>query len=396
MKSPLLLSKAEARRLIINAQLLTHKNHASLDIIRRLGYVQIDTLAVAERSHHHVYHTRNAGYKKAELTEMLIARQVFEYWSHAASFLPMEDYRYSLIRKHAYAKGKSHWFEKDKKMNAYVLDRIRQEGALQSKDFKDPQHTSGAWYSWKPAKIALEQLFMEGKLMVSERINFQKVYDLTERVLPSGIDTSVPTLAEFCEHLIKSTLAAQGVAALSDIIYLRKGIKPHVEKTLKKLIGDGQVMPVAIEGMDRIHFTLPTDFNPVRNHQVHILSPFDNLIIQRKRTQDVFGFDYQLECYVPEKKRKFGYYSLPVLFEDHFVARFDPKADRKTGVFTIKSFWFEPNFVPNDDFLREFVEALKLFMTLCQCKKLKIIKSRNNVLLNAIQQLVNASALQNV
>ena len=389
MTSPLVLSKAEARKLIIDAQLLPHEGLSPLDIIRRLGYVQIDTLAIAERSHHHVFHTRNADYKKPELAEMLKKRQVFEYWSHAASFLPVEDYRYSLIRKQAFSNGKEHWFKQDRKMNEYVLERIKQEGPLQSRDFKNPNHASGAWYSWKPAKVALEQLFMEGKLMVSERINFQKVYDLTERVLPSGIDTSAPTMGEFCEHLIKRTLFAQGVAALSDIAYLRKGLKPQAEEAIKKLIEERQVMPVAIEGVDKMYFALRIDFSPRQNRQVHILSPFDNLIIQRKRVQEIFGFDYQLECYVPEKKRKFGYYSLPVLFEDRFVARFDPKADRKTAEFIIKSFWFEPDFVPNDDFISEFVKTLKAFITFCGCKKLKILKSRNNTVLKAIQQLVN-------
>lgn len=389
MTSPLVLSKAEARKIIIDAQLLPHEGLSSVDIIRRLGYVQIDTLAVAERSHHHVFHTRNADYKKPDQAAMQKDRQVFEYWSHAASFLPMEDYRYSLIRKQAFANGREHWFKQDRKMNEYVLERIKQEGPLQSKDFKNPHQASGAWYSWKPAKVALEQLFMEGKLMVSERINFQKVYDLAERVLPSGTDTSAPTMGEFCEHLIKKTLSAQGVAALSDITYLRKGIKPQVEKALKKLMEEGQVMPVAIEGVDKMYFALRKDFSPGQNRQVHILSPFDNLIIQRKRTQEIFGFDFQLECYVPEKKRKFGYYCLPVLFEDRFVARFDPKADRKTGEFCIKSFWFEPNFVPNDDFISEFIKTLKAFISFCGCKKLKILKSRNNIVLKAIQQGVN-------
>lgn len=389
MMSPLALSKAEARKLIINAQLLSNEDLTTLDIIRSLGYVQIDTLAVAERSHHHVFHTRNAAYKKAELAEMLKKRQVFEYWSHAASFIPVEDYRYSLIRKQAFANGKEHWFKQDRKMNEYVLERIRQEGPLQSKDFKNPHHASGAWYSWKPAKVALEQLFMEGKLMVSERINFQKVYDLTERVLPSGIDTSTPAIEEFCEHLIKRTLSAQGVAALSDIVYLRKGIKPQAELALKKLMEEGQVMPVAIEGVEKVHFALPTDFRPGQNCCVHILSPFDNLIIRRKRIQEIFRFDYQLECYVPEKKRKFGYYSLPVLFEDNFVARFDPKADRKTGEFCIKSFWFEPDFVPNDDFLNKFAKTLKAFMTFCGCEKLIMPESGNNIVLEEIRQLVH-------
>lgn len=389
MKPKRIFSKAEARNFVINSQLLSDGKQPSLDIIRQLGYVQIDTLAVAERAHHHVFHTRNAEYSKSELSAMIKNRQVFEYWSHAASFLPMDDYRYSLIRKKEYARGKSHWFKQDKKMLRHVLKRIKEEGPLQSKDFKDERNISGTWYDWKPAKIALEQLFMEGKLMVTERVNFQKVYDLTERVLPPGIDTTMPTQREFCEYLIRKTLEAQGIATLAEISYLRKGLKEGLEKAASKLVRAGQVLPVKIEGLDQIYCMLSNIPEPVENDRVHILSPFDNLVIQRKRTLELFDFDYQLECYVPENKRRFGYYCLPLLYKDRLVGKFDPKADRATGVFTIRSFWLEPDFTPDDVFLHEFAVSLNNFMAFCGCEELEIDQSITSRVPGIVQQLVN-------
>ncbi|MBL6446615.1 YcaQ family DNA glycosylase [Fulvivirga sp. 29W222] len=384
------LSKAKAKNLIIHSQLFPHAGSSSLDVIRQLGYVQIDTLAVAERAHHHIFHTRNTQYQKDELMEMLRGKQIFEYWSHAASYLPIEDYRYSLIRKQEFADGKSHWFRQNKKMIAYVLDRIKAEGPLQSKDFKDPSHNSGAWYKWKPAKVALEQLFMEGKLMVAERVNFQKVYDLTERILPAHVDTSMPSKQEFHEYLIIRTLTAQGIATLTEITYLRKGLKSHIEKALKKLISEGKVKAVSIEGIDQTYFVLAGQGAYETNNAAHILSPFDNLIIQRKRAQEIFDFNYQLECYVPEKKRKFGYYCLPILYKDQLVGKFDPKADRTTGIFTVKSFWLEANFEPDEDFTHAFAQSLGRFVSFCGCRKLKILKSRNNPVLKEIEKRVNS------
>lgn len=391
MKPVETITKAEVRNLAIDAQLFTHDGLSSLDVIRKLGYVQIDTLAVAERSHHHIFHTRNTAYKQDELMQMVREKQVFEYWSHAASYLPMEDYRYSLIKKQEYARGKSHWFRQNKKMTKYVLDRIKAEGPLQSKDFKDANNSSGAWYNWKPAKVALEQLFMEGQLMVAERINFQKVYDLTERVLPAGLDTSIPSKQEFHEFLIKRVLSAHGIATLREITYLRKGLKGDIEKALKKMVREGVVKPVKVEGINQTYFIPANLPDQNTNDSAHILSPFDNLIIQRKRALELFDFDYQLECYVPEKKRKFGYYCLPVLYHDQLVGKFDPKADRATGVFTVKSFWLESGFEPDEHFIDAFSQSLARFVAFCGCKKLKILKSRNNPVLKEIQQLVNGA-----
>ena len=373
MDEHLKLTKTEAKSIIIESQLLNN-NLSSLDNINKLGYVQIDTLFVAERAHHHVFHTRNSSYMKADLDDMMSKKQVFEYWSHAASYLPISDYRFSLIRKRLYAKGQSHWFKQNKKMNRYVLDRIKAEGPLQSKNFKETRDIPSAWYDRKPAKIALEQLFIEGTLMIAERKNFQKVYDLTERVLPPSIDSSIPSAEEYCEYLIKSTLKAQGLSTINEIGYLRKGIKPVLGKVINKLVESNDIVSVQIEGVDQKYFAL-CNFDHSKSPQtIHILSPFDNLVIQRKRLITLFDFDYQIECYLPEAKRKFGYYCLPVLYGNQFVARFDPKADRKTGVFTIKKLWFETAFIADKDFYQNFSKKLKQFASFCGCEKILIEK----------------------
>lgn len=381
-------SKLKARQLIINAQGLN--NHLNpIDSINKLGYVQIDTLSVSERAHHHVFHSRNPAYAKADLDEMMNKKEVFEYWSHAAAYLPISGYRFSLIKKNQFQNGDvSHWFPKDKKMNHYVLDRIRAEGPLQSKDFKQTRDTPGLWYDYKPAKVALEQLFMEGKLMIKKRKNFQKVYDLTDRVLPSNIDASTPTPTEFCEHLIKTALQSQGVATLSEIGYLRKRIKPTLTKVINKLVKSGELIPLKIEGLDHEYYSLPNTIFKEQVQELHILSPFDNLVIQRKRLLDLFDFEYQIECYVPEAKRKYGYYVLPILYKNRFVARLDPKADRKTGVFTIKKIWFEKGFVPDEEFYIKFSAKLKEFALFCGCKKVDVKKSYPALCKKALTKLL--------
>ena len=149
---------------------------------------------------------------------------VFEHWAHALAILPMRDYRSSLPMMQRIASGDTHWYPKDRKQVTKVLKRIRDEGPLSAKDFKDKK-TSDAMWARSPSKIALEQLFMEGELMVPRRRNFHKVYDLRERVLPSGIDVRTPTIEELCGHLIGSYLRAQGLVQIAELTYLRKGLR---------------------------------------------------------------------------------------------------------------------------------------------------------------------------
>lgn len=383
------LSREQAQLLALKSQGLSQPDFgegkkAVLAAIDLLGYVQIDTLSVVARAHHHTLWSRLPDYNEKFLSDLLEKdKTVFEYWSHAASYLPMSDYRFSLPRKKSYEDGKSHWFGQDKKMNKYVLDRIKAEGPLQSKDFEYKREGPGNWYEWKPAKRALEQLFMEGKLMVAKRQGFHKVYDLTACVLPSTVDTSFPTEKEVAEHLILKVVQAHGFVNENEISYLRNGQKAPVNKALKRMLMEGELIEINIEGLEKFSFiTSEKQLKSIEKikpkNNIHFLSPFDNAIIQRKRVQHLFDFDYMIECYLPEPKRKYGYFSLPVLHGNKFIARFDPKADRATKTFYIKVIHFEKGFKPTENFNLSFASKLKDFATFNGCKEIVIEKADKN------------------
>jgi len=374
------ISLEQARQLFLTSQGLGNSypgiNGSSqlMSQIENLGYVQIDTLSVIARAHHHTLWSRQEDYEESHLSKLLKEKKVFEYWSHAASFLPISEYRFTLFRKKMYASGKIHWFREDNpKMKKHVLDRIRSEGPLQSKDFEHVQRGSGSWYEWKPAKRALEQLFMEGKLMVSERKGFQKVYDLAERVYPEGKHIKPPTEKEFCEHLVLRAVRANGLTTPSEISYLRGHAKDGILKSIKKLVAMGQLAELNLAGHGN-YYAAP---NIVIEHlsdkftkpKIHILSPFDNAVIQRKRLATLFGFDYIMECYVPEPRRRYGYFCLPVLHGDRFIARFDPKADRQSGIFYIKSWFSEKGWKPDTSFEQDFQPKLMALAIFSGCNR---------------------------
>ncbi len=347
------LSLAEARALVLERQGLAGaapfgKGAAgALAAIQRLGYVQLDTIHIVERAHHHVLWSRVPGYQPPLLDELLAARSVFEYWSHAAAILPMEDYRFCLRRMQAFAEGRRHWFRRNRRVMSYVLDRIRAEGPLGSADFeKPPGRRGGPWFEWTPTKRALEHLFHEGSLMVSARKGFHKRFDLPERVLPSGTPTSLPSPAEQGRWHALRALGAQGVLTAREMVYLRNREKPGVERALLELVADGTARAVRIpEAGEETFYALSETLEratPVRSRELRLLNPFDNLVIQRRRLARLFGFDYLIECYVPEPKRRFGYFCLPILSGTRFVGRLDPKADRADGVLRVRALHVEP------------------------------------------------------
>jgi len=217
------LSIQHARKLALLSQRLPPVRQtgkalaATLSAIENLGYIQIDTISAIQRAHHHTLWNRNPRYKPFHLNQLLADKQVFEYWSHAAAYLPMSDYRYSLPRKQAIANGdQDHWYERDEQLMKSVLKRIAAEGALMAKDFGHTGKKTGEWNS-KPAKRALEYLFMQGALMVPFRVNFHKVYDLTERVLPEETDTTLPNPKEYARFLVIRYLQANGLGRSGEI-----------------------------------------------------------------------------------------------------------------------------------------------------------------------------------
>lgn len=363
------------RRIALNQQGLLAADtfglgkRAALRAIEHIGYVQIDTIAVVERAHHHVLWSRVSNYQPGFLDQLMQERQLFEYWFHAAAWLPMRDYRFALPRMNSENGGRN-WFEKsERKLVRYILDRIRAEGPLRARDFEDTRRGKKEWWDWKPAKRALEQLFMQGKLMVSHRQGFQKVYELRERVLPDWVDTREPGLVEYADHLIDSTIRAHGFATQRSMTYLRKDkeLSDMIATRLQARVDVKQLSTLNLENNNVVYVDAELLDSHTRRSRanVRILSPFDNAVIQRERGRDIFNFDFQIECYVPGSKRRFGYFCLPVLYRDALVGRIDCKAHRKLKRLEIISIHIEQEV--DGEFHGEFLKALELFARFNGC-----------------------------
>lgn len=347
--------------------------------INHIGYVQVDTISVVERAHNHVFHSRVPNFKPVMTNQMLLDGDIFEYWAHAAAFLPIADFRFSLPYKHAIKGGQTHWYRtRDKKLMGELLARIRSDGPIRSRDIETKTAKSAGWWDWKPAKKALEQMYMEGDLMVSNREGFQKTYDLTERVLPSHVNSQMPSMEEFAAHIVEQQLRCHGVASLKGLTYqrrnaeLRKAVKALVkerlaQRTLEQVqVSNGEVFILEAGALERPLSRLSS--------RMLILSPFDNSVIQRERLKALFQYDYQLECYVPAAKRQYGYFCLPLLYRDTFIGRMDCKAHRKISHLKIKSLHLEQHNFDEDLVITAFVDAITQFCHFQKCDTVSLTK----------------------
>jgi uncharacterized protein YcaQ len=368
-----ILSKQQARKFIVLCNDFHHAKKlksvdATIESFNTLGYVQIDTISVVNRAHIHVLWSRNHHFNEKHLDVLFENKKIFEYWSHAAAMLPIKDFKYSLLSKSQFANGEKHWYKRNSEMMAYVKGVVASEGAKKSSDFKHTRQKNNGWWDWKPAKLALEQLYMQGELMVQKRQGFQKVYDLTENVLPADLIIQLPTSEEFCRHLIKRYLFTQGIGTAENMAYLRKGLKPKVQNCLVHMYEAGELEKVCINRQE--YYVLPgrlTVLNQRLQRKVHILSPFDNMLIQRKRLKELFDYDYQIECYVPESKRKFGYFCLPLLYGSDLVGRIDCKVHRKERVLKVNALFQEKEIKDPDKYQVQLQQALTEFATFNQC-----------------------------
>ncbi len=376
---------ARLRRLALSAQGLLNTQPFGLGLagarkaIKHLGYVQIDTISVVERAHHHVFHARVPNYKPSMTNQLLLNGDIFEYWAHAAAFLPMDDFRYSLPYKSALKSGQTHWFRnRDEKLMNELMARVRTEGPIKSRDIESDATGRAGWWDWKPAKKALEQLYMEGDLMVSNREGFEKTYDLTERVLPSDVDTNMPSMEEFAEHLVDRQLHCHGFASLKGLTYLRRNaeLRKAVKSVVNEKLAQGGLEEVKIYSGEVFIIQAGTLERrlPRLSSRMQILSPFDNAVIQRARLKSLFQFDFQIECYVPAANRQFGYFCLPLLYRDKFVGRMDCKAHRKNRHFEIKYLHFEQHEFNEDEIIFAFVEALEKFCLFQDCDTVSLAK----------------------
>ena len=344
-------SPVRLRRLGLKAQGLGSKRPLGTGLsgvqkaLEQIGYVQIDTISVVARAHHHVLWNRVARYEEDMLNRLVKRHRAFEYWVHAAAYLPMRDFRFALPMMRAIADGEMWVRRTDGKLRERVLHRIRSEGPLFVRDFEDPRASRTGWWDWKPAKRALEELFMEGVLTSVERKGFQKRYELTERFLPADVNTRPPSSEEYADHAIDVSLRAHGFATARTMAYLCRDarLRKAVRERAAERAAEGDLEKRPGPGRDAV-FAPPGTFDralappPPR---VRLLSPFDNTVIQRQRCADTFDFDYTIECYVPEAKREYGYFVLPVVFGDQFVARLDAKAHRRERRFEIKALFLQ-------------------------------------------------------
>ena len=388
-RSRLKLSRDKARRFSLKQQLLVDTEIAkgkrgALCVIERLGYIQIDTINVVDRSHHVVLHARLPDYKQDYLHELQARdKKIFEYWAHAASFVPIRDYRFylpAIQRKPKPGSWADEWSKRSRRLIKSVLRRIEKDGPLTPSDFADTKNRKrGTWWDWKPAKAALEVLFWRGELMIKERRNFQRVYDLTERVLPKNVDRTLPTEEEEKTFFIRRALNALGIATVQDVNrYIR--ISGRLNKWLEIMKDAGEVCEVEIEGIPRSYYAMANDLPILLHHKpriddrIRLLSPFDNSIILRDRTRVLFDFKYNLECYVPRHKRKYGYFNLPILWRNKLVGRVDPKADRQKEVLLIKDLHLENTITQYNPFMAALATALNNFARFNACKHVELTK----------------------
>ncbi|MDN0073353.1 crosslink repair DNA glycosylase YcaQ family protein [Crenobacter sp. SG2303] len=321
--------------------------------IRRMALLQIDTIHVVARSPYLVLFSRLGDYPSQWLDEALARGELFEYWAHEACFVPTEDYRllrHRMLDPAAMGwKYSAEWMSKHHDEIAALLDHIRDNGPVRSADFERRDGKGGGWWSWKPEKRHLEVLFTTGRLMVSERRQFQRVYDLAERVLPGWDDAELPSAEAVQHELLHRSARALGVVRadwVADYYRLRRS---RYSAELHRLADAGELLPVRVEGWSADTFVAaelaPLLADAAEGRLVStvstLLSPFDPVVWDRRRAATLFDFDYRLECYTPAPKRRYGYFVLPLLSRGRLVGRLDAKAHRAQGVFEVKALFIE-------------------------------------------------------
>jgi uncharacterized protein YcaQ len=348
---------AAVRRLVVGSQGYTGRfRRAGADdveaAIRRLTAVQLDSISTVDRAHRLTLTARIGAYPRDTVPGLLRAGRIFEYWAHEASLLPVELWPHF----RAVMDGHGHWGTHDHALRTHadlvdpVLERIRAEGPLASRDFEG-QGGGGMW-NWKPAKMVLEALWDKGALVIAERRNFQRVYDLAERVIPKEwLDAPTPSEEETLRTFVLLAVAARGALTEPAIRehWRLKGGKARLHHHLLALVGEGRLREVEVDDGGPPFYVLPDvelDGDPA---PPVLVCPFDNLVWDRPLLERLFGFKHLIEVYKREHERAYGYYVLPLLAGDRFLGRADLKADRAEGVLSIRRFTLEPKVRGNVD-----------------------------------------------
>ncbi|WP_207534827.1 winged helix-turn-helix domain-containing protein [Desertivirga arenae] len=386
------LTQKEARKIILSAAGLSVKGQfgsgkeAVVKILDHLGFLQLDTNYVVERAHHHQLFSRIPDYQNEWLEELCDEGLIYEYFFSDAGYLPMNDFRYSLAVKNAFKSHGKPFTNPQENLRQRIMDQIERDGPVMVEDFEnDRTEASTGWWDWRPSKIVLEKVYLYGDLMIRRNKAFKKIYDLPSNLISPDTDMAIPGNEEFAGYIIERTLRALGIASVKEMKWRARRVKDNlVTKVLDEMVTAGKVNQVTVEGVKGPLFILASQEMEIElANGVFILSPFDILNVFRSRLMNFFNFDYQIECFVPAPKRKYGYFSLPILAGDTFIARMDAKADRKSKTLIVNNLHFEP--VELDHLvLEKFIASLKSFVLFNKCQDISFTKTNNKEYLKNI------------
>jgi uncharacterized protein len=383
------LTRAQVRAALLAAQgLLAPPDHVAtkqdvLNCIRRMQVLQIDTIHVVARSPYFVLWSRLGAYDPTWVDALLAEGRIFEYWAHCASFLPIEDfplYHHDRTTGHPQSQA---WLDAHAETAAAVMQRVQEVGEARSAHFERTDGKSGGWWEWKPEKEALECLFATGRLAIARRENFQRIYAPTKRVYPwwNEADGVSPEAAR--RELALKSVRALGVTRAAWVPDYFRTPKRGITEFLDELVAHGDLVHVPVEGWNDPGFAHPDTLpllhaiaeGEARPSVTTLLSPFDPIVWDRARALALFDFDYRIEVYTPEAKRRYGYFSLPILHRDALVGRLDAKAHRKDGVFEVRALHLEPETPLTEDLARDLSAALRACATWHRTPEVRIVRA---------------------
>jgi len=339
---------------------------ALVDHLERAGALQLDSVNVVDRAHYLTLWSRFGAYDKALLDRWIYGEGLaHEFWGHVASLLPMSSLPMSRRFMRDWNPSGQWWEDRlaGGKVTRRVLKRIRDEGPMESAQFEADPNGSGAWWGWKDSKMALEWLWRRGRLAVRERRHFRRVYDLAENVYPEG---PTATRRAYEERWALDGLSGNGVAPLTHLHNYMTAPHPKVatrREVMARLLRRGEVVQVELPGFKDPWYACPEMLEGIgklpKPRGTHLICPFDSLLWQRRRAEELLDYHYRVEIYVPRPKRVFGYYVLPILHDGRFVGRLDPKFDRQAGVLRIHNIYVEEGVDPKGPFRAGLGEALR-------------------------------------
>lgn len=365
------LSQDAVRGLMIAAQGLNNDpqppatKEAVRTMIRQIHMLQIDSIHVVARAPYFVLWSRLGNYDPNWLDDLLEEGALFEHYASANCFLPIEDYSLYLVGSRIFDwRNPRQWLDEHSDIAERVLDYIRAFGETRHTDFEGSKRT---WENPKEEHRVLDYLVYVGELMIRKRQNFQRVYDLRERVYPDAAKLTRVSRADAHDQFVLNTLQTFGVAKEEWIPHYYRLKVADSKAALKRLEKQGRVMTVAVEGWEKPGYIHPDNLKRVEaaaegkipHSKTTLLSPFDPLVLNRRRALDLFSFDYTIEFYFPAVKRKYGYFSLPILHNNELIGRLDPKAHRKEGIFEVKELHLEAGVIVDDALVVEVKSALQ-------------------------------------